>query len=49
MEMDCSNSSGKKAGKKLGLIEVCGNFKGYFSEGRATHILNPEWAHMHVG
>ncbi len=30
----------KKGGGKRGFIEVCGNFKGYFSKQRATHILN---------
>jgi hypothetical protein len=33
-------STKKQGGGKLGFIEVCGNFKGYFLEQRATHILN---------
>jgi hypothetical protein len=44
-ENDGSKSSGKKGHSKRG----CGNVKGYFLEGRATHIHNHECAHMHDG
>ncbi len=33
-------SSTKTGGGKQGFIEMCGNFKGYFLERRATHVLN---------